>query len=285
MPALPGIDKLESLQSFINKETAAGWRQYSHHRASIMRLIEEKAKGNRLDGACILGAGNCNDINLPRIAELFSVVHLIDIDRTAIDCAISHYEYIRDQLTVHAPCDLTGMARQAVAASSLGSRHAEELMRSAVSSVPDVGVPRETCGLVVSTSVFSQLVATVSLIVNPSTPGFTGLVAALRKSHLDLMISLLAPSAPGIFVGELASSEMCPVLFEAQPHELPRLTRRLVEERNFFTGMNPFALAATTLGNAVRNGLVRDVALHAPWIWQLDPTRCYLTYAVSFRKI
>jgi hypothetical protein len=284
MLALPGIDKLRSLQSFINTETAAGWEQYSDHRASIMRLIEEKAKGNRLDGACILGAGNCNDINLPRIAELFSIVHLVDIDQAAIDCTISRYEGIRNQLTVHASCDLTGIAFQAVAASSLRSCHSEELVRSAVSNVPDVGVARETCGIVVSASVFSQLVATVSLIVNQRTQGFTSLITTLRKSHLDLMISLLAPGAPGIFVGELASSEMCPALFEAEPRELPRLTRRLVEERNFFTGMNPFALAATTLGTAVHNGLVRDVALHSPWIWRLDSTRCYLAYAVSFRK-
>jgi len=280
---LPGLDDLQSLQSGINRETAAGWGYYRSHRAAVMRLLEEKVPRERPDAGCILGAGNGNDLDLRRLTELCPVVHLVDVDRAAVSRAVSRCSDIRHRLVVHAPYDLTGLAARAVARPS-DAGAAENIVRTALSTVPAVGVARESCGVVVSASVFSQLVATLSLVVSPDSPTFSGLVTVLRATHVHLMLSLLAPGATGIFVGELASSDLCPALVAARPHELARLARRLVEERNFFTGMNPFALAATALGTAVRDGRARDVTIHAPWIWRLSPARCYLAYAVSFTK-
>jgi hypothetical protein len=58
----------------------------------------------------------------------------------------------------------------------------------------------------------------------------------------------------------------------------------LVREGNFFTGANPYVLAASLKKEPELAPLVGDVRLHEPWLWQIAPKRWYLVFAVSFRR-
>ena len=60
---------------------------------------------------CVLGAGNCNDLDLPRLAERFAEIHLVDLDATAVTQAVKR-QGMEGSAKVHirAPVDLTGIA-------------------------------------------------------------------------------------------------------------------------------------------------------------------------------
>src|SRR5512145_3246665 len=59
---------------------------FGGHRLAQMRLLLGAApKGGRV---CVLGAGNCNDLDLPELAEHFAEVHLVDIDEVALRTAV-----------------------------------------------------------------------------------------------------------------------------------------------------------------------------------------------------
>src|SRR5688500_13382324 len=85
---------------------ADAWDLYAGHRARFTDLLMSSATGGRL---CLLGAGNCNDVDLDKLALQYSAIHLVDIDRAALLAAVSrHKPDVQALLHVHAPLDLSG---------------------------------------------------------------------------------------------------------------------------------------------------------------------------------
>ncbi|HET6918309.1 MAG TPA: hypothetical protein VFI46_02465 [Jiangellaceae bacterium] len=64
-----------------NLETRDAWHTFAGHREHLMSLIEGLPPGGRLG---ILGAGNCDDIDLARLLDRFEQVHLVDLDSEAV---------------------------------------------------------------------------------------------------------------------------------------------------------------------------------------------------------
>src|SRR4051812_19596195 len=83
------------------------------HRAQLTQLLAGKmSSGVGQGGArlCVLGAGNAYDLELERLLTLFAEVHLVDIDKSAVERARARVpEGPRSRLFVHAPLDLSGM--------------------------------------------------------------------------------------------------------------------------------------------------------------------------------
>src|SRR5215216_699886 len=71
-----------------NESTRPLFDSYREHREQTTRLALESAKPGA-STLCVLGAGNCLDLDLPRLSERFSEVHLVDIDRSALAGALS----------------------------------------------------------------------------------------------------------------------------------------------------------------------------------------------------
>src|SRR3954453_11140620 len=99
-------------QSRMNDSTRGQWDWYAAHRARIERLIVPPTRDQRI---CILGAGNCNDLDLKWLVQAYGQVHLVDIDPAALDRAVHRQGVAIDRLKLHAPVDLTGIADQTAA--------------------------------------------------------------------------------------------------------------------------------------------------------------------------
>ncbi|WP_145984704.1 class I SAM-dependent methyltransferase [Methylobacterium aquaticum] len=80
--------KIERIAGW-NTATRSCWERYSAHRENLMRLIRQHAVTR--GSITILGAGNCNDIDLAELFNLFSVVNLIDIDLKSLEYATCRY--------------------------------------------------------------------------------------------------------------------------------------------------------------------------------------------------
>ena len=62
----------------LNQSTRTYWESFGFHRGRITELLAGPSNGRgRL---CILGAGNCNDLDLTKLLEVFEQVVFVDLD-------------------------------------------------------------------------------------------------------------------------------------------------------------------------------------------------------------
>ena len=101
-------DDLLASQSAMNRSTRGQWQMYGAHRRQIERLIVPTQPGGR---ACVLGAGNCNDLDLKWMTQVYREVHLVDLDSDALARGVQRQQCENSpRLQLHAPVDLTGVA-------------------------------------------------------------------------------------------------------------------------------------------------------------------------------
>lgn len=272
-------------QSELNRSTASCWSLFEAHRQQVMRLIERHAPpaNGRL---CILGAGNCNDLDLSRLCAIFSETHLVDLDADGLRAAVSR-QGVEATLSVqlHAPVDLTGALDQF-------SRWIDDppddaditqmLERLHAVNVPN-GLPIGYFDLVVSTTVLSQLIDSARRSLPETHPSHVPVVLETRNAHLRLMARLLKPGGAGLLICDLTSSEAYPPLSTVPEHRLGEAMSYLISTHNFFTGVNPFAIHALFQTDPELAACSYQGLWH-PWRWQISASREYLVYGLSFQR-
>src|SRR5688572_31213165 len=85
-----------------------------------MALIPQQPAGGSL---CVLGAGKCDDLDLPRLADRFAAIHLVDIDGEAMERARDRQPArVRDAIVLHGDIDVSGLLRSEEHTSELQSQ-------------------------------------------------------------------------------------------------------------------------------------------------------------------
>jgi hypothetical protein len=220
-----------------------------------------RADGNPADGVlCVLGAGNCNDLDLPGLVTVFDRIHLVDIDADALRTACSRGP-THAGVRAHGGIDLTSISVERL-----------------------VGAVEELSDVVVSTTLLTQLVAD-SHDDRGQQPLTVAELVSVRARHLHQMNALLRPGGWGLLVNDLASSTTVPGLAAVPEPQLPALLRTLVTTGNFFAGSNPYAICAQLMETATPGGRVAEVTLHPPWVWRVSDHTSRLTYGVTFRHV
>jgi hypothetical protein len=129
----------------------------------------------------------------------------------------------------------------------------------------------------------SQLVGCVVRTAGESHPRFLEALRAVRAGHLRLLADLVAPGGAGVLIADVVSSDTAPALASAQERLLPGLLAGLIQQRNFFHGVNPAVLGSFFRTDPVVAEQVTDLEGVPPWLWDFGP-RVYLVCAVTFRK-
>lgn len=235
---------------------------------------------------CALGAGNCNDLELPRLLDAFDEIHLIDIDPAALKAAADRQAVAGHAgLRLHAPIDLTGIAEIVSGWKGRKPTVAEvhdAARASDAATGPEIGGPFDA---VLSSCVLSQLVGyATDTLGGDAHAGFRPLVCAIRARHLRLILDLLKPGGTGLLICDLVSSDSLSNLPHAQEHELPGLIEKLARERNFFSGLYPDAMLAACRTDPAIASHIADARLLRPWLWKLRPRRSFLVYAIRVRR-
>lgn len=246
----------ESLrQRALNRQTAGAWQSYAGHRQHVTTLLVAGEPGTRL---CVLGAGNCNDLDLGTLATFYRSVTLVDLDTESVVSAVSRQSHgVRAQLDVRAPIDV---------------------------ALPGALHPlRNDYDVVCSAGLLSQLIDSVARR-ELDLDAVVDEVKRVRAAHLSSMLDLLRPGGRGLLVTEMVSSDTAPQLTKTPVNALPQLMAQLATERNFFTGLNPFAIDLLLRKNPALARRISRTAFHPPWLWQLGPARSYLAYALSFQR-
>ncbi len=263
----------------LNRATEKNASLFAPHRRHVTDLAL-RAEGGP---AAVLGAGNCNDVDLPTLASRFQEVHLVDLDGEALRGAtLREPEEVRAKLVPHGGVDLSGLLdllagwdhappSPAEIDAAVGRRRAGSRSGRRARSLP-LELPAHADDPVDRGSARGAAPTRRRSRARPPDGSPPAVARSLRRDGL------------GVIVSDMVSSDTVPGLHATPPGALRARMEALVRGKNFFTGANPYVLAAALTTQPDLAPLVRDVALVEPWLWQIAERRSYLVFAVAFRR-
>lgn len=262
-----------------NRATADGWERFADHRTRQTDLLLEGTPSGTL---AVLGAGNCNDLDLSRLATAFDAIHLVDVDEDTVRRVCARQDVgVAAKLIVRAPLDLSGALNELPRwrGKLLSPTHLAAFSRSAfervASAVPD------RFDTVLSACLLSQIVHSCYVVLG-SHPQLSELATILATVHLRALTELARPGGRVLFVTDTVSSDTYP-LRELWGREPPLdLLASLDQVGNVLSGTSVSFVRRGLAGEGPR--IVGRPRLIEPWLWQMHPDVTMLVYAMVFQR-
>jgi hypothetical protein len=266
-----------------NKESEGKWNVFETHRDKLLQLLRTPLNRSSLR-LCVLGAGNCTDLDLHELLKTFHELHLVDLDHEALANGVRRQRLFDSPIVHrHGGIDVTGCLDE-IASWSPTTPIAAEAVKSCAASfrtvLPMLPGPFD---VVVSACLLSQLLRGVVMAIGESHPQFLDAIQAVRTGHLRLLAELVAPGGCGLLATDLVSSDTYPSLRFVPDENLSGVLARLVHERNFFHGLNPAIVASFFRTDLVGAAAISKAETIRPWRWDFG-TRVYAVYAIRFFK-
>lgn len=277
------MNRLTELQVQNNAASRDGWDRFRPHRERVSGLLGGAPGGpSRL---CVLGAGNCNDLDLNALLAVHRDVYLVDLDAEALAHGVARQGLKgHPALRLHGGIDLTGAldeldkwAPDAPVSDEALAACAERPLRAIRPLLPG------SFDVVASDCLVSQLMNSVVRTAGEKHPRFLAALQAVRAGHLRLLADLVAPGGRAALISDVVSSDTYPALASVPEVLLPALLNQLLQERNFFHGVNPAAVASFLRTDPTVSAQVNHLEWVRPWLWDFGP-RVYLVYACTVRK-
>lgn len=277
-------------QARFNQETRERWDHYRSHREKIDALLSGIAGQwfGRMGSLAVLGAGNGNDLELARLADRFEKIHLFDFDPQAL--ASLSDRHLRDPkvkaaVVIEPTVDLSGIVAELNGIEQQESISEAEVLKLAEKARdPQRVLPKRGFDVVVSCCLMTQLLSGVVESFGDDSPHKDFMMIAVRDGHLKLLSRLLKPGGDGLLVSDFVSSDTLPELTEADSDDAAfELARTAIDQRNFFTGTNPWAVK-DSLAKMIREDAKVPWSISPPWRWQIGDSRFYLVSALQFTK-
>ncbi len=245
-----------------NLQTRDAWERFAPHRRRVTDLLigpGSKAAHPPLPRKlCVLGAGNCNDLDLAALGNMFGEIHLVDLDESALTFGIANQHLINPpRIVLHGNVDL---------------------LHGTIPPIVDCDVATSVCLL-------SQLLeqATKTLGLPPEDPKFAETLANVRREHLQQLLAATRPGGTALLVTDFVSSDTCPDLKSCTVEQLPRIVSIAFQFRNFFSGLHPGMISQALQTDPELAPLVADVTVTDPWLWDLGP-RVYAVCGFIIRR-
>jgi hypothetical protein len=254
----------------------------------MARAISAEApagNGARSPSLCVLGAGNCADLDLDLLASRYHSIHLVDLDQQAVGRAVARQaEGTRAALLMHAPIDLSGLLEPLARWRDMRVAPAEVIAHPAVVSASIAQRLKGPFDVVVSACVLSQMHLSVRNILSEDHPLFQAANYTLTLTHLRTLARLTEPGGVVLLASDVATEEMAPL--------------RGADERSDFRALLAAQLARGAAFDTVRPDTISSIAQDDPslsrelapgqladvWIWQNGPRRTFLVYALELAR-
>ncbi|MEE9381851.1 MAG: hypothetical protein V3V08_00355 [Nannocystaceae bacterium] len=268
-----------------NALTRADRAAYAHHRrhltATILRSVPERSDSIRL-----LGAGNCNDVDLQRLMGRFEQVHLVDIDAGALKHArLSLPKASRSRLHCHANVDLTGLLarfRRDIPARPTDPEHlAGELVARLASELP------AQHGAVVSCCLLTQLGQTLADVLGrrlPRSPALESHRDGMIFGHLRLMNHLVSPGGICILANDLVSSAQVELARLGEGADLAEFGKQLVEYKRVRPSADPVRIRGLLAQDPVLVAQSHGFDVLGHWLWTVTAKEQYFVQTICFRR-
>ena len=280
-----------------NRRSKDDWELYRGHRerftATLVSLAAEAAPpGGGLPTLCLLGAGNCNDVDLPALAQHYAVIHLVDIDAGALARARDRQPPgVRPQLVLHGGVDLTGLLGPLDRWKGRTPDPAT-LVQAVGEGVAELSrvLPAGQVDLAVSCCLMSQLGWSLETALGTNaaaaaTGTGTGTTTSLELRlatitvHLQTLATLARPGGKALLASDIVSSDLYPLDELEEGTDLRALADRLVAEQQVvYAGANPLLVSRLLRKDPALKQSFTGPTILEPWLWNGQFDRTYLVY-------
>lgn len=229
----------------------------------------------------MLGAGNCSDLDLKQLTHDYGEVHLVDLDRAALQRALEPLSgRDKGRVRCHDGVDLSGLARRIERWAALQatpnelidypSQTAENLKRR-------LGGPFDC---VISTCLLSQMHLEVRRVLTDGHPLFSAATFCLNLAHLRTLQELIGHQGTAFLVCDVASNDIAPLerspLLERPLH----LLEELLAHDQVFRAVDPRLLRTIAHDDPTLSSSVVINEPEAAWLWNSGPRRRFLVVAL-----
>src|SRR6185369_5257319 len=244
---------------------ASDW--YTPHRRRVMDELP------RVPGdLCVLGAGNCADIDFEFLAKRFDEIHLVDIDEDAITRSRDRQpRALRERIVLHGDRDLSGIlqhlddwAEQFPSDAELQ----ETSLRAAHGLLQSIGRPFD---VTLSTCVLSQLVLPFQETWVMHEEEWDKLSACITAVHLATLFGATRPGGGAFMAFDVVSSDHLPGLLayrERPAEELQAFVEAQLSAGEVALNPAPTELLAQLTGSGLGAALA-NVHVTLPWLWDI----------------
>ncbi len=264
-----------------NLSTADQYDRFGSHRSALMSQLLEGVDAVDEPSLCVLGAGNCNDLDLPELTKHYTHITLVDLDEQAVEKARRrHAKRVRDRITCCAPVDITNLL-EALPRWNRLEITPEELMAQPLeatrSVVAQVG---QDFDRVLSACVLTQLQLTVLRQLGADHRLFQVVTRTVHLGHLRILHALTRPGGRALLATELVSNETAPLAALDGAKDLLPALQEYAQGGNVIGVAHPDRLLAIAKDDPILSREARVLAPHAAWLWHQGPKRSYLAYGL-----
>jgi hypothetical protein len=266
-----------------NRSSAALRDAFAGHREHGTALVlAAAAPGARL---CVLGAGNCLDLDLEKLAERYQEIHLVDIDDGAVRAAFERQSPdIRAKVSVHAPVDISGFGGR-LDRWAAGSVTPDEILRHPTTVCEDLArVLPAPFDVVVSSCVLTQIQLTLLHVLSDAHRLFEPLREMSGLAHLRAIATLTAQGGRAILATDVASSVDGSLDPGAERRDARDVLRETIVAGRAIDVADPRHLAWLARVDPMLARTVRVSEPVAAWWWQNGPERTFLVYAIELLR-
>ncbi len=278
---VPVVEAIEE-QRASNREGTSYFDAFENHRKHLTALVIGRTAEGSSERLCVLGAGNANDLELEALLRHFAELHLVDLDRGALERALERVPAdLRARCVLHAPVDLGGLLEKLERWAAMRVTP-DELIQHPEATARAV---KEALGgpfsVVVSACLLSQLQFSALQVLGDEHPLFEAVRLTTSITHLRVLNRLIAPGGRGVFAADLTSNQTYPLRELPPDADLRAVYEEVLRTKNVIYVSHPDVLRSFAQEDPV---LRKELALSAPiglWLWNNGPSRTFLVYALE----
>ena len=304
------LTRVSRMHAHGNQRSREDWELYRVHRERLTGTIDAAAAqlGVAADAGggagttstlVLLGAGNCNDVDLAVLARRFGEIHLVDIDAAAVERARQRQPAeVRERIVPHGGVDLTGLLDRLDRWKSRPPDAAtlEAAVAEGVAAITR-RLPAGRADLAVSCCLMSQLGWSLeaALAEGDSDPrGRSGggngdgseaegasleLRLATIAVHLRTLAALCRGGGAALLASDIVSSDLYPLDEVAPDADLRALAAELIPQHQVvYAGANPVLVSRVLRRDPVLKDAFAPTVVLDPWLWTGQFDRIYLVY-------
>jgi hypothetical protein len=293
-PAPRSVTAIAEMNTRANRQARDDWELFTGHRVRLTEVIGQLGAGDGsgvgADGVlALLGAGNCNDVDLVALAERFREIHLVDIDPAGLDRARQRQPpEVRRKLVAHGGIDLTGVLGRLDRwkARPPDARALAEAVTEGAAAIA-AALPAGRVDVAVSCCLMSQLGWCVEMMLGEEHPAQVDIRIATIAVHLHTLAALCRPGGAALLASDVISSQHYPPLEDLPPDtDLRALAETLVPQRELvYLSASPVLVARSLRQDPVLRGAFAPPVVLTPWLWNGRMSRTYLVYPQLLRRL
>src|SRR6478735_2010269 len=200
--------RISHAQQEMNRRAPDASEWYAYHRRRLMDELPQSS-----GDLCVLGAGNCADIDLEYLAQRFREIALVDLDGDAIERSRDRQpKAVRERIVLHGDRDLSGILPHLDEWAERFPSDAElqqTSLRAAHGLLQSIG---KAFDVTLSTCVLSQLVLPFQETWVLNEDEWDKLSACTTAVHLATLFGATRPGGSGFMAFDVVSSDHLPGL-------------------------------------------------------------------------